>query len=38
MTYGPLLNGATVLVFEGVTAKSFVFDVLLTLTLFWGLF
>lgn len=32
MTYGPLLNGATVLVFEGVTGKSFLVDVLLTLT------
>lgn len=38
MTYGPLLNGATVLVFEGVTAEHFIDDVLFTATCGFGFF
>jgi hypothetical protein len=29
VTYGPLLNGATVLVFEGVITENFIVDVFL---------
>jgi hypothetical protein len=37
VTYGPLLNGASVLVFEGVGAELFLDDVLLTVTCYLGL-
>jgi len=37
VTYGPLLNGASVLIFEGVSAEPFLDDLLLTVTCDFGL-